>query len=156
MAKEIERKYKVLDCIELDKYPYVEIKQGYLSVDPKKTVRIRIKDNKAFLTIKGKSEGIERDEFEYAIPIEDAIQMLKMTPHKIYKRRYLVQHKNHLWEVDIFEDQNQGLRIAEVELSKANEEVELPNWVGEEVSEDIRYFNSQLCLNPYCNWTSNK
>lgn len=152
MAKEIERKYRVLDNIELDNHPYVVIKQGYLSVDPERTVRIRIKDNEAFLTIKGKSKGIERDEFEYGVPVEDATQMLAMTPYRIYKRRYLIQHKNHLWEVDIFEDQNQGLRIAEVELSKADEHIDFPHWIGEEVSEDIRYYNSQLCLNPYCNW----
>ncbi|QZE13082.1 CYTH domain-containing protein [Halosquirtibacter laminarini] len=152
MGKEIERKYIVSEDIDLDKYTFSIIEQGYLSTDPDKTVRIRVKDDHAFITIKGRNKGIEREEFEYKIPVLEAKQMLEMTPHKISKRRYYIQHHGHLWELDIFEGENSGLRMAEIELNSSNETFSTPPWAIEEVSEDPRYFNSQLCLHPFSKW----
>ncbi|MDC1105399.1 CYTH domain-containing protein [Prolixibacteraceae bacterium] len=152
MAKEIERKFIVSKDIPLEGLPFSNIEQGYLSTDPNKTVRVRIKDNKAFLTVKGKTEGITREEFEYEIPVKDAIDLLNMTSYKIKKRRYYYKNLSHLWEIDIFEDENKGLYLAEVELKTSSEKIVLPEWILEEVSHDERYYNSQLCITPFTSW----
>ncbi len=144
---EIERKYLVKKEIweTIEKPKPQEIVQAYLFNELEKTLRVRIKGEKAFLTLKGKTEGISRSEFEYAIPMSDAKAMIKQFSEKlIEKNRYEIKVGNHLWEVDEFHGKLNGLLLAEIELSNENETFELPNWVGEEVSEDPNYYNANL------------
>ena len=158
MALEIERKY----LIDLEKISPLEngirIKQGYLSTDKNAVVRVRVKNDKAYLTIKGSNSGIARLEFEYEIPLDEANEMLEKLCQKpvIDKTRYLITHENHTWEVDIFYGDNEGLVVAEVELSSEDEFINLPSWVKEEVSHDDRYFNSNLMKLPFKDWKENK
>ncbi len=130
------------------------IRQGYLNLDPERTVRVRLRDERAVLTIKGRGEGLVRPEFEYAIPRAEAEAMLETLcmGEPVEKTRYLVDVGEHLWEIDVFEGANAGLVLAEVELSTADEHVTLPSWVGEEVSGDERYYNSQLAQCPFGQW----
>ncbi|EDZ61645.1 adenylate cyclase [Sulfurimonas gotlandica GD1] len=154
MALEIERKF----LIDIDKLPILangyDIKQGYIQTKDKTAVRVRVKGDEAFLTIKGESVGATRLEYEYAIPVVDANEMLDMLCGKpiIDKTRYLLKHKNHLWEIDIFHKENEGLIVAEVELESEDESVELPEWIVKEVTEDARYYNSNLLEHPYSQW----
>jgi len=154
MGIEIERKF----LIDENKLPSLQngyvIKQGYIQTVDHTTVRVRIRDKEAFLTIKGKSEGATRLEFEYPIPLHDANDVINKLCQKslIDKTRYLVEHEGHTWEVDIFEGNNKGLIIAEIELKSENESFNLPSWVTEEVTNDIRYFNSNLITHPYIDW----
>ena len=153
MVKEIERKF----LVATGKLPTLPkghvIKQGYIPTQGI-TVRARISDDKAFLTLKGRATGLSRSEFEYPIPVEDAQQILnELCAHPlIEKTRYLIPHGEHTWELDIFEGDNQGLIVAEIELSSENEAFELPNWVREEVSHDTKYRNSNLRAHPFCKW----
>ena len=146
---EIERKFLVSNlnaCLQHQTTSTLII-QGYLSFDPERTVRVRKTDNKAFLTIKGKpnATGDTRYEWEKEIPENDAAQLLKLCLGQIIqKTRYVISHKSHLFEVDVFSGKLQGLVIAEVELSAAEEQVDLPTWIGKEVTGDSRYFNSDL------------
>lgn len=147
MAQEIERKFLVQEKIwaNVEKPEPLKILQGYILNDPNKTIRIRIQDNDAFLTVKGKTTGITRQEFEYIIPLNDAKALLSSFCDKyIEKVRYRVNHNEHLWEVDVFEHPNSGLILAEVELKDEKEIVTLPDWVGKEVSSDPRYFNANM------------
>ena len=154
MGIEIERKF----LVDVNKLPTLnngyKIKQGYIQTVDRTTVRVRIRDKEAFLTLKGKNVGASRLEFEYPIPLEDANDMLTNLCQTsfIEKTRYLVKHEGHVWEVDIFEGSNKGLVVAEVELGSENETFSLPNWVTKEVTDDMRYFNSNLILNPYTKW----
>ena len=154
MAVEIERKF----LIDTNKLPTLkngyQIKQGYIQTVDHTTVRVRIRDKEAFLTIKGKSTGASRLEFEYPIPLQDANDMLNKLCQSSFvdKTRYLVKHEGLVWEVDIFEGSNKGLIVAEVELEDEEESFTLPNWVTKEVTDDIRYFNSNLIEHPYSNW----
>ena len=155
MGIEIERKF----LVDKTKLPILTeggytIKQGYIQTVVYTTVRVRIRDKEAFLTIKGKNKGATRLEFEYPIPLNDANDMLKnlCNTSVIDKTRYLVKHDGHVWEVDIFEGDNKGLVVAEVELESENETFTLPNWVIKEVSDDTRYFNSNLIEHPYSTW----
>ncbi|NES67651.1 MAG: CYTH domain-containing protein [Okeania sp. SIO2D1] len=120
------------------------------------TLRARIVGDQGYLTIKGPSVGNSRSEYEYSIPVEDAQEMLNTlcSSPLIEKVRYKVFHGNFIWEVDEFAGDNQGLIVAEVELDNENQEVELPDWIGEEVSHDKRYTNSNLSKNPWKNWSS--
>ena len=158
MALEIERKY----LIDLEKISPLEngirIKQGYLSTDKNAVVRVRVKNDKAYLTIKGSNSGIARLEFEYEIPLDEANEMIEKLCQKpvIDKTRYIINHENHTWEVDIFYGDNEGLVVAEVELSREDEHINLPSWVKEEVSHDDRYFNSNLMKLPFKDWKENK
>ncbi len=129
------------------------LKQAYLNTDPERTVRVRIKGQHGFLTIKGKTVKSTRQEFEYEIPLEDALSLLKLckTP-VIEKIRYLVQADELTWEIDIFEGINAGLEMAEVELTAENQQVILPDWIGKEVTEDPRYYNSNLVQFPFSEW----
>ncbi len=145
--EEIERKFKV----DHSKWELVEkpiphrIVQSYLSQNPDCTVRIRIKNDKGFLTIKGKSIGISRSEFEYEIPLADANQMIETLSEKtLYKDRYNIPFGKHLWEVDVFQGKLEGLIIAEIELSSEDESFEKPEWILEDVSDNIEYYNSRL------------
>ena len=154
MALEIERKY----LIDLEKISPLEngirIKQGYLSTDKNAVVRVRVKNDKAYLTIKGSNSGISRLEFEYEIPVDEANEMLEKLCQKpiIDKTRYIINHENHTWEVDVFYGDNDGLVVAEVELSSEDEVINLPSWIKEEVSHDERYYNSNLMKHPYKDW----
>ena len=149
LALEIERKF----LVDAEKLPAQiltdgeKIFQGYLCVEPARTVRVRTKGQRGFLTIKGANVGIVRKEFEYQIPIEDALELLKLCQKVLEKIRYKVQHAGKIWEVDVFAGKYEGLILAEVELTAADEVVELPAWLDKEVSDDPRYFNSNLALN---------
>ena len=154
MGIEIERKF-LINPAKLPKLTNgYTIKQGYIPTRDFTTVRIRIQDKEAFLTIKGKSVGASRLEFEYPIPLSDAESMLESlcAVSHIDKTRYLLVHEGHTWEVDVFEGLNKGLILAEIELSCEDEAFVLPEWVREEVTHDVKYFNSQLIENPYLRW----
>jgi len=151
--KEIERKYLVhLDLFEPIKEG-VEISQGYLNTAKERVVRVRTKGDKAFLTIKGKVEGITRSEFEYEIPYDDAKALLKLCePHLIEKVRHHIEYKKMLWEIDVFKGINEGLVVAEIELKSEEQTFEKPDWVGKEITQDFRYYNNNLTRNPYTLW----
>ncbi|HUH41919.1 MAG TPA: CYTH domain-containing protein [Sulfurimonas sp.] len=154
MGLEIERKF----LIDIDKVGNLEngyaIKQGYIQTKDKTVVRVRVKDKEAFLTIKGKNIGATRLEYEYIIPLNDANEMLEKLCAKpiIDKTRYLVKHKNHTWEIDIFHKENDGLIVAEVELKSEDETLELPEWTVKEVTDESKYYNSSLLKNPFSKW----
>ncbi|MDG2454669.1 MAG: CYTH domain-containing protein [Bacteroidia bacterium] len=154
MAHEIERKFLLAnqDWRALVTGSFV-LKQGYLSTTPKSTVRLRVKSDKAMLTVKSKNTGIRRSEFEYEIPIRDAEEMLQLcqTP-LIEKTRYTITIGKHIWEIDEFSGANSGLLVAEIELDAEEESFEKPAWVGEEVSTDARYCNSNLVAHPFTQW----
>lgn len=154
MAIEIERKYLVTGDAWKRLAAGVLYRQGYLSTDKARTVRVRIAGDKAFMTVKGLAEGIARPEFEYEIPLADAAAMLDDLCLKplIEKRRYTLECLGLRWEVDEFLGQNQGLVVAEVELDSIDQAVALPEWVGREVTDDARYFNSSLIAHPYSTW----
>ncbi len=154
MAKEIERKFLV-DPAKLPplKAPHA-IRQGYLPGCQTATVRLRISNENAFLTLKGRAAGLSRSEFEYPVPLEDALEMLDELcgPAIIEKKRYLIPHEGHTWELDIFEGANEGLIVAEIELSAEKEPFVKPEWATQEVSFDTRYRNSNLISDPYNTW----
>lgn len=148
MSLEIERKFLVdaekISALNLSGGE--KISQGYLSIEPARTVRVRVKKNRGFLTIKTANVGIVRSEFEYEIPLADAQELLKIcAPNILSKVRHKIEHAGKIWEVDIFEGKHAGLILAEVEMDTPEEFIELPDWLGEEVSENPRYFNSKLC-----------
>jgi len=150
---EIERKF----LVQRDKWQPNDsgkkIKQGYLLADAERTVRVRLAGAHAFLTIKGKSVGISRTELEYEIPIADAEILFQLCVDTyIEKTRYYERHGELTWEIDVFEGQNKGLVMAEVELKSEDQPVELPEWAGEEVSGDYRYFNGWLSKHPFSSW----
>lgn len=154
MATEIERKFLPADDSWRDGTPGVRIAQGYLSLDPDRTVRVRLAGENAWLTIKGRSEGITRAEFEYEISVADAKALLELClPTVIDKTRHRVSYGGYLWEIDVFHGDNAGLVIAEVELADASISPALPPWAGAEVSSDQRYFNSCLATAPYKKWS---
>lgn len=154
MALEIERKYLVADDSWRDNNPAgTRMSQGYLSRDSGRTVRVRLAGEKAWLTIKGAAEGISRAEFEYEIPPADASELLGLcVPAVIDKTRYRIPFGGHVWEVDVFHGENEGLVVAEVELGDEAEMPELPPWVDQEVSADRRYANSCLSEMPFKVW----
>lgn len=153
MAVEIERKFLVNGESWKSGHTGTIFKQAYLNSDAERTVRIRIAGNSAFLTIKSKTQGLTRQEFEYPIPVADAEALLLLceTP-PLEKYRYRIEYQGHLWEVDEFLGENAGLTMAEIELSNEAENFARPDWLGEEVSADKRYFNSYLSTHPYCRW----
>lgn len=154
MGKEIERKFLVTSQEFKDLAEGVYIHQGFLNTDKERVVRVRIYGDRAFLTVKGITKGATRAEFEYEIPPLDAEAMLSDLCEKptIEKHRYSIDSGPHTWEVDEFHGENEGLVIAEIELSKEEEEFEKPSWIGHEVTSDPRYFNANLVSNPYKNW----
>jgi CYTH domain-containing protein len=156
MAVEIERKFLVLDdSFKHEAFSKSHIRQGYLSSDRGKTIRIRIRDTHAYITIKGPSldGGLSRYEFEQEIPLDDAEKLMTLCePGIIDKTRWLVKSGEHTFEVDEFFGDNEGLVMAEVELSSPDEKPKIPHFIGKEVTGDRRYYNSQLRRNPYCNW----
>lgn len=155
MALEIERKFLVKGDFKTESYLSTRVTQGYLSSVPERTVRVRVKGEKGFLTIKGKgnASGISRYEWEKEIPAEEAKELLQLCePGIIDKTRYLIRHEGHLFEVDEFHGENDGLVIAEIELKNENETFSRPAWLGEEVTGDRKYYNAMLSQNPYANW----
>jgi adenylate cyclase len=155
MTLEIERKYLVINNKWKNNVTYKsEIKQGYLANVPNVSVRVRISGKAARLTIKGRSTGISRSEYEYSIPLQDAQELLKdhVAGTVIEKVRYKVKCGDHVWDLDVFTGANQGLIMAEVELRSEEEGFEMPEWVGEEVSTDRRYYNASLSTHPYRDW----
>ena len=153
---EIERKFLVkTEAFKPEPFSQSEIKQGYLNSNPERSVRIRIKNKTGFLTIKGKSDatGTTRFEWEKKIDKEEAEALLKLCePGVISKIRYEVKADRHIYEVDEFFDENEGLILAEIELDSVEENFVKPSWLGEEVTGDNRYYNSQLSKIPYKSW----
>ncbi|MDR1880339.1 MAG: CYTH domain-containing protein [Tannerellaceae bacterium] len=155
MAIEIERKFMVTGDFSKEVHYSRRIVQGYLCTSPKRSVRIRIAGEEGFLTVKGAADesGWSRYEFEREIPLADAEEMLKLCEAGIIdKIRHYIPAGKHTWEVDVFNGDNKGLVIAEIELSSANESFEKPNWLGEEVTTDYRYYNARLSQFPYSLW----
>jgi CYTH domain-containing protein len=153
MIIEIERKFLVRG----DGWRYgsvgTDYRQGYLAIEPRCSVRVRIADEEAWLTIKGGSQGLARQEFEYAVPRHDAEALLRLClPGVISKTRYVLMHGKHRWEIDEFHGDNAGLVLAEIELEHEDEVFDRPAWLGEEVSEDARYYNAALSERPYRQW----
>ena len=155
MAQEIEKKFLVAGEFKESAKKATRITQGYLSSVPERTVRVRVKGEKGYITVKGigNDSGASRFEWEKEIPVEDVRDLLKICePGVIDKNRYLVDCDGHTFEVDEFYGDNEGLVVAEVELSDENEAFTRPSWLGEEVTGDKKYYNSMLMKNPYKNW----
>ncbi len=155
MPLEIERKFLVDTRKWKPADEGTRLVQAYLSIDPNPTVRIRIAGEKAFLTIKGRSETISRPEFEYKIPVDEAQEMMNLAiSNPVEKIRYKIMHEGFLWEVDVFSGKNKGLVIAELELESENQTFPRPDWLLAEVSGDRRYYNSFLSEHPFLEWTN--
>lgn len=155
MPIEIERKFLVSGEFRPDVYESVHIVQGYLCSSAGKTVRVRTWGEKGFLTIKGPTakDSCSRFEWEIEIPLKDALELIKLCDGGVIdKVRHLVSFNGHLFEVDEFSGENQGLVVAEVELASEDEDFEKPDWLGPEVTGDRRYYNSRLLANPYVTW----
>ncbi len=149
MGTEIERKFLVTDPSVVDGIAGTVIRQGYLSRQPDRTVRVRRAGERAFVTVKGRNSGATRSEWEWEIPVADADEMLEICEGpKIEKTRHLVEHDGRTWEVDVFAGANAGLVMAEIELEAADAAVALPGWVGREVTDDPRFYNSSLAVHP--------
>lgn len=147
MATETERKFLVKSEFRHLAIKEISITQSYLSIDPDKTIRLRIAGDRAFLTIKSRinKESITRSEWEFPIPLADANDMMDVClPGKIVKTRYLIPSDKHTFEVDVFHDKNEGLIIAEIELSSEDEQFEKPDWLGMEVTGNPEYYNANL------------
>lgn len=154
MAIEIERKFCVISD-EWKSTPGIRFSQGYLNRAKERTVRVRIAGDLAFLTIKGVTQGASRAEFEYPIPLADAQPLLAMCDGPlIEKTRHVVNYRGTRWEVDAFTGDNAGLVVAEVELQSEDQHFHRPPWLGREVTDDPRYFNSNLATHPYSAWCS--
>lgn len=155
MGTEIERKFLVAnDTWRATAVSAARLVQGYLTAEPGLTVRVRVADAAAWLTIKGATQGISRAEFEYPIPRTDADAMLAtlaLCP-PVEKIRHHVPHAGHVWEVDVFAGANAGLVLAEIELAAVDEPFARPPWLGEEVSGDPRYYNARLARQPFRDW----
>jgi CYTH domain-containing protein len=154
--QEIERKFLVVsDAYKIEAFKSSKIAQGFLNSHKERTVRVRVIDDKGFLTIKGKSSesGLSRFEWETEIPFEQAKTLLKICePGQIEKTRYYINNYQHVFEVDEFYGDNQGLVVAEIELSDENEAFEKPDWLGKEVTGEVKYYNSMLSKRPFSQW----
>ncbi|MDL2357182.1 MAG: CYTH domain-containing protein [Pseudomonadota bacterium] len=154
MGVEIERKFLLAgDCWRALGTPLL-LRQGYLSADPARVVRVRVAGDQAWLTIKGRSVGATRGEWEYPIPLADANALLDDLCEQpiIEKYRREIAHAGHIWEVDEFLGANQGLVVAEIELAAEDQPFDKPDWIGADVTHDARYFNSSLVKRPYSSW----
>jgi len=154
MGEEIERKFLVSGEAWRETAEGTRYRQGFLSTEPERTVRVRVAGPRGSITVKGKNLGARRAEFEYEIPVADAERMLDTLCKRplIEKVRYVLAVGAHTWEIDVFEGDNAGLVVAEIELRREDEAFERPEWVGDEVTDDPRYFNSNLVANPYRAW----
>ena len=155
MGKEIERKY----LVDHEKWQCITksigklYRQGYLLTDPGKTIRVRVTPTNGYLTIKGLTVGATRPEYEYEIPLSDAVELLdNFSVAELSKIRYIINYNNKIWEVDEFLKDNEGLIVAEIELQSENEEFDIPGWISNEVTGQEKYYNSNLTLTPYKNW----
>lgn len=156
MGYEIERKFLVKGDYKSQSFKSLPIKQGYLSLSGISVIRVRVKGEKAFITVKSAlAEGkIKRHEWEYEIPVEDAGEMLLLCEDAVIdKTRYLIDYGGHLFEVDEFYGDNEGLVIAEIELEDEDEPFDRPGWLGDEVTGNVRYYNSFLSMHPYKEWS---
>jgi CYTH domain-containing protein len=154
---ETERKYKVTGDFQSKAVRTQYITQGYLCTDPERTVRVRIAGDRACLTIKGPADekGWSRYEFEQPVAVADATELLKLCAGSVIEKvRHYVPHGTHVWEVDVFCGDNEGLQIAEIELASEQEAFDKPSWAGEEVTGDARYYNAMLARVPYNRWNS--
>lgn len=149
MATEIERKFLTVPPLP-DWTGGDRIVQGMLAITP--NVRVRVRGGRGYLTVKGPQKGLTRPEWEYEVPVQDALEMLDLCTLKVEKTRYEVEHEGHVWEVDVFEGLNAGLVVAEIELQAEDEAFERPFWVGEEVTHDPRYLNTNLAKVPFTTW----
>jgi adenylate cyclase len=156
LGVEIERKYLVRDLSVVAGLAGTRMRQGYLSVDPERTVRVRVSGTRASLTVKGSTSegGASRAEFEYEIPVRDAEDLLDGLAFRpqIEKTRYRVTAGRLVWEIDVFAGENEGLVVAELELPSEATAVAVPGWIGEEVTGDARYYNANLVGHPYKGW----
>ncbi len=155
MGVEIERKFLVVgDDWRSAVSSSTRIVQGYLASTPEVTVRVRVRGERAYLTIKGRSSGISRSEYEFDIPVADAEVMLTDLAQGpvIEKTRHLLEVDGHTWELDVFAGANEGLVMAEIELGSADEQFTVPSWAGRDVSDDARYYNVNLARTPYSHW----
>jgi adenylate cyclase len=154
MPKEIERKFLTTsDAWRENVNEAISIKQGYLNGNPDRTVRVRVAGEKGWLTVKGRNVGVTRPEYEYEIPVGEALEMIRLCEQPVIeKTRYLVVAYGKTWEVDVFCGENEGLTVAEIELETEEEAFTLPDWVGEEVSADPRYYNVSLMRRPFGGW----
>ncbi|MGB5365849.1 MAG: CYTH domain-containing protein [Polyangiales bacterium] len=154
MPEEIERKFLVIGDGWRDAAVGTQFRQGFLSTEPERTVRVRVAGARGSITVKGKTVGAKREEFEYEIPLQDVERMLDGLCKRpfIEKVRYTLSVGRHVWEIDVFEGENAGLVIAEIELGSEDEAFEKPDWAGEEVTDDPRYFNSNLVAKPFRAW----
>lgn len=155
MPTEIEHKYLIKPELwkNINPEKSTDIRQGYLLTDPEKTIRVRTKGNKGYLTIKGKPTGASRLEYEYEIPLADANDLInKFCSNVIEKIRHIVVHDTQTWEVDEFKGLNEGLIVAEIELTSEGENYSLPDWVDKNVTDDPRYANSNLSIKPFTSW----
>lgn len=155
MATEIEHKFllKNNNWQQLV-HKSTEYKQGYLVSDNTRSIRVRISNNKAWLNIKSATIGVQRQEYEYEIPLNEGREILKNLCEKplIEKIRHFVKYHQHTWEIDVFSGENTGLIVAEIELSSVEESFSIPDWVGNEVTNDLRYYNNNLSKTPYSKW----
>ncbi len=160
MGREIERKFLVSSSVWKENIiGQYQLRQGYMTgAEGAASVRVRIQDDEANLNIKSRTIGISRDEYEYPVPVEDAELMLSRLCYKplIEKIRYHVMHDENMWEIDVFSGENEGLIVAEIELSTELEVFNLPSWAGSEVSHLPRYFNASLIHYPYCVWAESE
>ena len=156
MAEEIERKFLVEHRdwqLNADTVGAADIEQGYLCADEDRSVRVRIQDGGAKLTIKGRTRGIKRQEFEYDVSMDEAKALLDLCgDRRVSKRRYDVRYEGKSWQVDVFTGRNEGLVVAEIELEATDESFSKPPWIVREVSDDPRYFNSNLAQHPCSEW----
>lgn len=155
MPQEIERKFLVTGEFKHEAYAHSRIVQGYICAARGRTVRVRIRDEQGFLTIKGAADaqGISRYEWEKEIPLDEACELMKLCVEGVIdKTRYLVRSGQHIFEIDEFHGENAGLLMAEVELSAVDEAFEKPSFIGKEVTGDVRYYNSHLMMHPFKDW----
>jgi adenylate cyclase len=155
MGIEIERKY----LVDHDKWRRVKkpagihYRQGYLSNENDRTIRIRVSDKQGYITIKGAATGISRKEYEYEIPVEDGIELLDhLALSQVEKVRYCINFAGNVWEIDEFLGDNEGLITAEIELNNEDDRFEQPAWIGREVSDEDKYYNSSLSTHPFKSW----
>ncbi len=157
VLQEIERKFLVTGDFKMFSASHQRMVQGYMCSDSKRTVRVRISGDRGFITIKGRSKdgGLSRFEWEKEIGLKEAEALLDLCePGIIEKVRYLVEYEGHVFEVDEFLGDNEGLLLAEIELSSVDEEFACPDWIGEEVTGDRRFYNSYLSVHPFMTWAS--
>ena len=153
MPLEIERKFLVVSDDYKINAKAVDIKQAYLSADEKIAIRVRVEGIQASINIKSKKSERVNHEFEYIIPLDEAQALISMRPYPVIeKTRHVVEYQGKVWEVDEFHADNEGLTVAEIELDDENEVFKLPPWLGEEVTADYRYLNSNLAKNSFCSW----